>query len=62
MRDRPYRYCFCLSIEHLRVPAVLGHELLVTPLLDKLSLLQNENVIGHAHGGEAMGDEDSRAV
>ena len=42
--------------------AVVGHELLVIALFEQAAVLKNDNPVGAANGGEAVGDDDAGAV
>ena len=51
-----------VSVVQFGVVAALLHERVVVALLDDAPLLQHNNAVSGAHGGEAVGDEDCRAV
>ena len=66
MRHALLVVCFAealrLQVEHRAIPAVLRHQLVVRSELDDLAVLEHADAIGEAHGGEAVRDEDRRAM
>src|SRR3954470_4113567 len=51
-----------LQVEHGLIPAAARHQLVLRPEHHDTALLEYAYSIGVAHGGEAMRDEDGRAV
>ena len=51
-----------LQIEHRAVAAALRHQLVVRAELDDAAVLEHADAVGVAHRGEAVRDEDRRAV
>src|SRR5688572_16304295 len=43
-----------------RVVTAEGHEVLVRPRFADAAVLQHQDVVGHAHGGEAVADQQRR--
>src|SRR5882757_3444240 len=52
----------CLQIEHRPIASGERHELVVRAKLDDLSAFKHTDTIGMADGGEAMRDQDGRAM
>src|SRR5580698_5225482 len=51
-----------LQVEHGPVAAAQGHQLVVRTQLDDAAVLQHADAVGMADGGEAMRDQDGRAL
>src|SRR5579883_1102056 len=51
-----------LQGEKLRVATVGRHQRLVTAALDDAAFLEHQNLVGHAHGREAVRDHDGDAL
>lgn len=50
--------CACLELEEFGIEPMLADELIMIPLLDDLAVVENDDLVGHSDGGEAVGDED----
>src|SRR5580704_11846469 len=51
-----------LQVEHRAIPAAPGHELVVGAELDHAAVLEHADSIREADGGEAVRDENGRAL
>ena len=51
-----------LQREQMRVMPVLGHQLHVVAAFDDAAVLDHDDLVGHAHGGEAVRDQDRDAA
>ena len=52
-----------LQLVQVAVVAVFfGQEFLMAALLDNLPFVHSDDAVGHAHGGEAVGDDEHGAV
>ena len=51
-----------LSCEQVGIESAARHQIFVAALLDDAALVQDDDVVGLAQGGDAVGDEDGGAV
>src|SRR5215472_10816970 len=52
----------CLEFKHLGVFAFASHQLRMVALFNNTAILKNNNTVGHAHGREAVGNQEGEFV
>ncbi len=51
-----------IGVVQFGVMAALGHQLVVRALFDDLAVIHDDDAVGVLDGGQAVGDDDDRAV